>query len=73
MLKLRAYETDAISLLYLRLFVPRMCTMLNMNCNNGKMRLVLKKTFKLSKDFYKESFSKIILHSVFLQTEELYA
>ena len=37
------------------------------------MRLDLKKMFKLLKDFYKEFFSKIILHSVFLQTEELNA
>ena len=38
-----------------------------------ELQLVLKKAFEMSKDFCKESFSKTILHLVFLQAEELYA
>ena len=45
----------------MNLFVPKMFTKLNMNYNNGKIRLVLKKTFKLWKHFCRESFSEIIL------------
>ena len=45
-----------------------MFTKLNMNDNNGKIRLDMKETFYLQR-----SFSEIILHSTFSQTKDLFS
>ena len=45
-----------------------MFTKLNMNDNNGKIRLDMKGTFYLQR-----SFSEIILHSTFSQTKDLFS
>ena len=45
-----------------------MFTKLNMNDNNGKIRLDMKETFYLQ-----HSFSEIILHSTFSQTKDLFS